>query len=156
MMLKLFSFATACALLLPVASPVFAVEELETIRVIGSRSCSGVCVQNFLNDFKDMMDRIVNLLPNEASLEPNESEAKPEVVMPIAEFDNACEVSESERTNRVNTEFSNGFAGRSFPVGTEIFVAYFPSATETFIVTNSNTSGIGTLKPIPGTLRGCN
>jgi hypothetical protein len=94
-------------------------------------------------------------LSNEATLEVDQSEEKPEVVMPIAEFDNACDVSASERTNRVNAEFSDGFAGRSFPVGTEVRVYYFPSAREVFVVGGSNTPGIGTLKPVSGTFEGC-
>ncbi|WP_414552829.1 hypothetical protein [Anabaena sp. CCY 0017] len=151
MMLKLFSLATACALLLPVASPVFA-QDLDTIRVIGSRSCSGLCLDNFVRDFFNNVGNRVEPLPNEATLEADESAAEPEEVkMPIADFDNVCDVSKEARIERVNTEFRSGFGGQSLTVGTEVRVYYFPSQSETFILTSS-----ATLKPkTPDTFQGC-
>ncbi|MBD2295038.1 hypothetical protein H6G06_16495 [Anabaena sphaerica FACHB-251] len=147
MMLKFFSLATACALLLPVASPVFA-QDLETIRVIGSRSCSGLCLDNFLRNF---IGSFVEPLRNEATLEADESASDPEVViMPITSIDDLCNVSADDRARLVNAEFRGGYGGQSLTVGTVIHVQYFPpSANERFELTAS-----ATLKPVPNSFNG--
>ncbi|WP_414590415.1 hypothetical protein [Anabaena sp. CCY 9614] len=138
----------------------FAQQELETIVVIGRRGCTGACMYNLLSEgLNNWIRQSIEWSMGENSL-PSESHAStPEMPMTLQDFD-ACSASSSERTNRVATELG----GSAQTLGLRVNVTYgFPGgpdiAYEQFIVVRDTSpdspSGLGTVKPVAGSLTGC-
>ena len=166
-MKKLFvSALTVFALTNLVVAPyAFAEQELETIVIRGQRAgCSGDCARSFLDELRDAAGRVMNDWIGSDTLPDNDlGEHKPEPLLLVDDM-NACETSQSDRTNHVNASFLSGFSGQFFPVGTIVDVQYadfnsFRFAGEQFRIERDTSptapSGIGTLKPVADSLKGC-